>query len=331
MKSWDEDFRLRHCLFPFSERGKIERLTRDAFGLLSSLPHVSDPQPTLNAAPPSAGPPPSHRKRALLAAVLSLFFSGMGQLYNRQPRKAVFFAVVTHLFGQLSAHTRLLLDFRSMVALFLTQLILKVFVIVDAARPANKRSESPIAFPRLTYPVLVVVVIVATVFPSMTTLKEKSGFAAFKVPSRSMCPTICVGDRIVVDTNTYRSRDPQRGDVVAMKHPSSEGPFLKRIIGLPGDTLAPGPNATVLVNGQTFAPPLPCAMPSWSKVEPFDYSEFHPTKVPDRTYFVIGDNVGDSFDSRVAQFGPVTRQMILGKPLYFYWSPTHSRIGCAIR
>ena len=146
-----------------------------------------------------------------------------------------------------------------------------------------------------------------------------------------MCPTICVGDRIVVDTNAYRSLDPQRGDVIAMKHPSSEGAFLKRIIGLPGDMVAPGPNATVLVNGQTFAPPLPCAMPSWPKVESFDYSEFQLSKVPEGTYFVIGDNVGDSFDSRVVQFGPVTRQMILGKPLYFYWSPAHSRIGCAIR
>ena len=165
----------------------------------------------------------------------------------------------------------------------------------------------------------------------MTTVKEKSGFAAFKVPSRSMCPTICVGDRVVVDTNAYLSRAPQRGDVIAMKHPSSEGPFLKRIVGLPGDTVAPGPNATVLVNGQTFVPPQPCAMPGWSKVEPFNYPEFHLTKVPEGTYFVIGDNVGDSFDSRVAEFGPVTRHMILGKPLYFYWSTTRSRIGCEIR
>lgn len=255
----------------------------------------------------------------------------MGQLYTRQPRRAVFFAVVTHLLGQLSAQTRLLLAFRSMGALILTQLIWKVFVIVDAARSANKKPESPIAFPRLAYPALVVVVILATVFPSITMVKEKSGFATYKIPSRSMCPTICLGDRIVVDTNAYRSRDPQRGDVIAMKHSSSEGPFLKRIIGLPGDMLAPGPNTTVLINGQTFAPPPPCAMPTWPKVEPFDYSEFHSIKVPERTYFVIGDNFGDSFDSRVVQFGPVTRQMILGKPLYFYWSPTHSRIGCAIR
>ena len=134
-----------------------------------------------------------------------------------------------------------------------------------------------------------------------------------------------------MDTNAYRFRGPQRGDLIAMKHPSSEGSFLKRIIGLPGDTVAAGPNATVLVNGQTFVPPLPCAMPNWSKVEPFDYSEFHLTKVPEGSFFVVGDNVGDGFDSRVVQFGPVTRQMILGKPLYFYWSPTHSRIGCAIR
>ena len=218
-----------------------------------------------------------------------------------------------------------------MVALILSQLIWKVFVVIDAARCAKKKPESSIAIPRLTYPVLVFFVILGTVFPTFPMVKEKSGFAAYKIPSRSMCPTICVGDRIVVDTNAYRSRDPRRGDVIALKHSTSEGPFLKRIIGLPGDVLAPGPNATVFVNGRTFVPPSPCGMPKWPKDEPFDYSEFHSIKVPEGTYFVVGDNFGNSFDSRVVQFGPVTRQMIVGKPLYFYWSPTHSRIGCEIR
>jgi hypothetical protein len=71
-----------------------------------------------------------------------------------------------------------------MVAFVLTQPICKVFAIVDAARWSNKKPESPLALPSLTYPVLAVMVTVATVFPSTATIKEKSGFAAFKVPPR---------------------------------------------------------------------------------------------------------------------------------------------------
>jgi type IV secretory pathway protease TraF len=54
-------------------------------------------------------------------------------------------------------------------------------------------------------------------------------------------------------------------------------------------------------------------------------------QVAEGNYFVVGDNLQSSFDSRVGGFGPVTASMIRGKPLFLYWSPMHSRIGCALR
>jgi signal peptidase I len=268
----------------------------------------------------------------VLAGVLSLFFSGMGQLYNRQPRKALLLGVLGHFAGVLLEHTRILLSFATMVAFLLVAIAWRLFVVADAAYVAakGKKPEAPIPLPKILYPVLVVLLVVAAAFPLARTIRERSGFSAFRIPSVSMCPTICIGDRVIVDMNAHRSQPVQRGDLIVFKHASSEALFIKRVIGLPGDVVSPGPNGAVLVNGQPFRPPQSCPPPMWTKPESADYIEFQETRVAEGNYFVVGDNLQFSLDSRTPAFGPVTASMIRGKPLFLYWSPTHTRIGCAL-
>jgi len=85
------------------------------------------------------------------------------------------------------------------------------------------------------------------------------------------------------------------------------------------------------VNGQRFNPPAPCGTTAWLKGDLADYSMFQPTTVPEGSFFVVGDNLPDSFDSRIPEFGPVTKNMVRGKALFLYWSSGHSRIGCSLR
>lgn len=287
----------------------------------SDLPGASVPAPAA-----------SHWKKATLAAVLSFLLNGMGQLYNRQPRKAFVLAVINVVSGLFLAHTRILLSFWTMITFVFVGLLWKVWVIRDAAWVAalNKKPESPVPVPRLTYSVIAAIIVAGALVPSPEYIKKASGFGAFKIPSASMCPTVCLGDRLIADMHAYNTQFPKRGDIVLIKVDLSEALFTKRVIGIPGDLVAPGPKGAVLVNGQPFHPPAPCGVPKWEKSEGNELPDFQPITVPKGTFFVVGDNLENSFDSRVPPFPRVTADIIRGRPLFFYWSPTASRIGCSI-
>jgi signal peptidase I len=213
---------------------------------------------------PGAASNPSYRwKKATLAGILGLFFAGMGQLYNRQPRKAFGMALFSQILGMLMVKTRFLLAFSTMVATVVILLVWKLFVAAEAAYTAAKakKPEPSVPLPWLTYPLLAVLFFAAAFFLFPDQLKKDAGFSAFKVPSASMCPTICLGERFVADIHAYKSKLPQRGDLILMKHASSGALFIKRVIGIGGDTVAPGQSGTILVNGQPSSPPDPAVTP----------------------------------------------------------------------
>lgn len=220
-----------------------------------------------------------------------------------------------------------------MVGFFATLIAWRVFIAAEAAYSgwAAKKPEAAPPLPRLTYPVAVVVLVLAAIYPSPDQLKRWTSFGAFRVPSASMCPTICLGERLVADMRAYKSGHPQRGDLILLKHKSSEGLFIKRVIGIPGDVVTPGANGSILINGKPLISPEVCGSPIQQEGPSADYPMFKSTKVPEGTFFVVGDNLGSSFDSRIPEFGAVVLDDIRGRPLFLYWSPSRSRIGCRTR
>jgi signal peptidase I len=280
-------------------------------------------------------PPKPQRKlpRALLAGFLSLVFAGTGQLLNRQPRKAFLLALPLFILDLLFFKTRLvLLSFWTFAPLLLFGIIFQLFVAAEAAYAAatSKPLEVPVPFPQLTYPALALALTAPVI---ILNLYGELPVRAFKIPSASMCPTICVGERIIADMRAYQSHSAQRGDLILLQHPSSRALFVKRVVGLPGDTLAPAPDGSILVSGQPFVAPLPCGEPLAHppQVNLQEYAGFHSMQLPQGAYFVVGDNIAASFDSRVPEFGPVTADMIRGRPLFLYWSPNFHRVGCMLR
>jgi signal peptidase I len=157
----------------------------------------------------------------------------------------------------------------------------------------------------------------------------------YRIPSESMEPTLDVGQRVLVNRVNYRVEDPDRGDIVVfhpprgadgnicgVAHPSEEPcsrptrqrsdvNFIKRIVAVPGDTLAIRDGRAV-VNGKVRDEPYtePCAGAAECSFE-------EPIKIPPDHFFMMGDNRGASDDSRF--WGPVPKEWIIGQAFFTYW------------
>jgi signal peptidase I len=139
-------------------------------------------------------------------------------------------------------------------------------------------------------------------------------FAAepFRIPSSSMEPTLRPGDSVLVDKLSYRGGGtPRRGQLVAFKEPASGGVLLKRVVGVGGDHVAIE-DGVLVVNGRR--PVEPYANP-----KAIDSVYFGPVRVPRHSVFVLGDNRGDSRDSRA--FGAVPRHDVIGRVVARIWPP----------
>ena len=137
---------------------------------------------------------------------------------------------------------------------------------------------------------------------------------AFKIPSSSMFPTLQRGDRIFVSRFTYRTSTPERGDVAVFIYPvDKKRDFIKRIIGLPGETVEIR-DGHVLIDGAQVSNPSPLTGNTYYSIGPYGSEKI---KVPEGAYFVLGDNSGNSKDSRY--WGFVPQENLKGKAFLIYW------------
>lgn len=143
---------------------------------------------------------------------------------------------------------------------------------------------------------------------------------AYEIPSHSMEDTLQSGDYIVVSKVTFKLRDVRRGDIVIFKHWDSlqdgrEELFIKRVVGLSGDTLRFTPDG-IVVNGLPLPTPPEAKIPT-SPLLPSIKPNTHIIVGAD-SVFVVGDNRRNSYDSRY--WGAVAKSEITGSPLFIYWS-----------
>jgi signal peptidase I len=135
-----------------------------------------------------------------------------------------------------------------------------------------------------------------------------------KVEGTSMAPLLSDQERIFINKFVYRFEPIERDDVVVFWYPLDRSKsFIKRVIGLPGETVEIR-QGLVYVNGRTLAEPY--VPPQYE-----DVSDFGPIRVPTDSYFVMGDHRISSNDSRV--FGPVASRYIYGRAVFAYWPVDH--------
>ncbi|MDQ4075906.1 MAG: signal peptidase I [Chloroflexota bacterium] len=134
----------------------------------------------------------------------------------------------------------------------------------------------------------------------------------YRIEGYSMEPNLHEQQYLIVNKVAYYFGEPQRGDVVVFEFPNGapnapEKDYIKRIIGLPGDTVECHPNE-LLVNGQVIDEPY--------GPNPGSYT-CPPTTLGSDEYFVLGDNRNQSSDSH--SWGPLERRYIIGKAWFLYW------------
>ena len=208
-------------------------------------------------------------------------------------------------------------------------------------KPARSRKAGPKSAVRDWTEALFVAAILALIIRTFVV-------QAFKIPSGSMEDTLLIGDHLLVNKFIYglqipgvdgrylAVRDPQRGDIVVFEFPEDRDKsfwkrrdFIKRINGLPGDTVEIR-DKKVFVNGQPFV--VPEEIYKDGTLLPGGRDNMPPVKVPAGHYFMMGDNRDRSYDSRF--WGFVSYEEIKGLAFIKYWSwdsesfrPRWGRIG----
>jgi signal peptidase I len=306
--------------------------------------------------PADRAEPPGGRRRAWLAALLSLIAPGTGQVYNGSGRLggelfAAFIALDLMTIALLS-HIASKSAFLAILLLAASELGLRLGAAIEAFRAARRvRPETWMVWQRgWVYLLLIVALPVFNFIAYPATYSARSFYA----PSAAMVPTLLVGDYCIVDTRYYRSHAPGRGDVAVFhlsKDPSVD--YIKRIVGLPGDRIQ-------MRHGLLYVNDEPAGRRSAGD---YEYEEFgrsqhfhlyvenlprgsgessyeHPIikvgddgpldntpvhEVPADHYFALGDNRDNSLDSRMlSTFGYVPAKNLIGHVEFLSFSAVGS-------
>ena len=164
-------------------------------------------------------------------------------------------------------------------------------------------------------------------------------FQQSKIPTGSMIPTLLIGDYIAVNKFIYAPRlegvpvlgalerallpvrDLRRGDIVVFKFPEEpEKDYIKRVIGLPGETIEIR-DRQVYIDGRPLDEPY--KIHKNPRVLNIDQDNYGPTRIPERSYFCMGDNRDNSRDSRA--WGFVPRDYVKGRAFMIWWSYDEDR------
>jgi signal peptidase I len=201
----------------------------------------------------------------------------------------------------------------------------------SAPRPAGR----PAPRPRVSRQVVEWGVLIAAAL-ILAVVTQQFLFQAFYIPSGSMVPTLEVGDRVLVNKLSYRLHDIKRGDIVVFEaapnepwHDAGVPDLVKRVIGLPGETVTQCEGTHVCIDGRRLREPY---LPAGTR------TVFNNPQLPDLCapsspadgctlladhYFVMGDNRENSSDARV--HGPIVESSVVGRVFVRFWPP--GRLG----
>ena len=175
---------------------------------------------------------------------------------------------------------------------------------IQPAESSSPESAPPTRRPRWLREAVDTLLLTAIIF-----LMVNAATGRFLIQSVSMQPTLREGERVIVDKVSYLFRPPARGDIVVLDLQGEPEDLIKRVIGLPGETIE-FKDGDVWIDGRPLDEPYAQSSSGAIAARQLGSDE----------YFVMGDNRGNSKDSRV--FGPIHREDIVGRAWIIYWPPS---------
>lgn len=291
---------------------------------------------------------PAKRRNPFLAALMSLLLPGLGQVYNGQLKKGLFFLGLLYFFicafGLIGA-TRY---FAGLATLLGIELILRIYIIADATITALRQKNFTAEKYNTWYGHLAIGIVIFILF-IVCDAGTILGTRTYKIPTGSNIPTVHIGDWVIADHRAYNSRKIDYGDIVVFRAPDGEV-YLSRVVGLPGDRLALKDNVVSVNENVAAAKFVQHTSDNGIPVDEFietlpnghsqhiyratvsnvpEMATIDSIIVPTDNYFLLGDNRDNSLDSRYR--GPIARKDILGRVIYAYWGASTDRINLDFR
>ena len=261
-------------------------------------------------------------RKTWVAIVFSLLLPGLGQVYNGQLLKAVWFHLLATGSGLAVMLFSLRLPFPVLAVFLLFSLLIYILAMVDAIKTARKFKYhfKLKKYNRLMFYIAIYLVLGLAGDLAVSTYVKSARVQAYKIPSKSMDTTLLVGDHILLDKSAAAIG---RGDIVIFEFPPDAGSdhprdFIKRVVGVPGDRLEIR-GKQLLVNNQVVVEKYVVHQDTRTlAAEAGPRDNMAPVIVPEKMFFTLGDNRDYSFDSRF--WGFVGENQVSGWAARIYWS-----------
>jgi signal peptidase I len=268
------------------------------------------------------------KRNPFLAGLLSLLFTGLGQVYNGKAGLGIAFFLISGalflLWGVLGGPHH----FIGLVAYAIAGIVLWLFIAIHAFIQARRMRETELKRYQKTavYAFFIIISLGSIFVPARMWMSPFLGISPYKMATASMLPTLQKDDCLMTNRRAYRSQAPKRGDLIIFEYPQDPAKhFVMRVIALEGETLEIK-NKQVFIDGE----PLQESYKVQEDAAMVDTRDnLSPLKTPAGHCFVLGDNRDNSNDSRF--WGALPLINIKGQALYIYWAKDKKKIGLTLK